>query len=295
MTVAASTRIPIADSHSHSNPSRGLGADLIASKFREENGWFMALLSLSPWSYGIDFEGLESYRRVVDLHVRECRRAASRGIRVSCFSGFHPADIDKLIDKYRLRPEKVLEIARGVIRMLGRYCREGLIDGIGEVGRQHYKTRPERVSLAEIIMVESVESARDEGCLVQLHLEQSGETTVYTVDYLLNIKGVGGYRGVIFHHATTNVALSAWKRGYAPTIPGIPQPLKHAYSTLDPFFLVESDFIDDPKRPGVVMYPWLIRESISRVIREASGSDLEERIYKTMIDNVVRVFRVEPP
>ena len=288
-------RIPIADSHSHSNPARGLGAGAIASKFREENVWFMALLSLPPWSYGLEFEGLESYRRVIDLHVGECRRAAASGIRVSCFSGFHPADVDKLIDRYRLRPEKVLGMAREVIGLLRRYCREGLLDGIGEVGRQHYKTRPERVSLAEVVMVESVEAARDEGCLVQLHLEQSGEATVYTVDYLLGMKGLRGYRGVIFHHATTAVALNAWKRGYTPTIPGIPELLKHAYTTLDPFFLVESDFIDDPKRPGAVMYPWLIRESVSSVLKESRSPDLEERVYKTMIDNVVRVFGVEPP
>ena len=288
--------IPLADAHLHSNPVKGLGAKGIASKFREKGGWFMALVSLSPWSYGVEFRGVESYKRILDLHVKECKRAAGEGVSVSCFSGFHPADVDRLIDKYGLQPERVLETAREVIGLLADYCKRGLIDGIGEVGRQHYKTRPERVSIAEIIMVEAVEAARDSGCLVQLHLEQSGNATVYTVDYLLSLRGLQAYRSsILFHHATTSSAISAWRRGYRSTIPGIEQLLRHVYSTIDPFFLVESDFIDDPKRPGVVVYPWVMGDAVASIAREARGGPLEEKVYKTMVDNVVDFFGVEPP
>ncbi len=280
------------DGHGHSNPVRGLGAARIAERFKAEGGWFMALLSLSPWSYGLEPPSLEAYLKVAELVRRECGEAAGRGLRVRCFSGIHPADFDKLIDRYRMKPVEALRLGLRVVGELRRLCREGLLDGIGEVGRPHYKARPERVAIAQAVTEEALLAA-EEGCIVQLHLEQAGAATVETIDLIARRLGLSAEARsrIFFHHASLEVARAAVERGYRATVPGVAKLLEYASENVEPFFVVESDFIDDPKRPGVVVYPW----EMARKLREIAGRGKQEWVYKVAVDNVAEAFGVEPP
>ncbi len=285
-------RVLVGDGHGHSNPVRGMGAARIAERFKAEGGWFMALLSLSPWSYGIEPPSLEAYLKVAGLVAGECREAASRGLKVKCFSGIHPADFDKLIDRYRLKPVEALRLGLRVVGELKRLCREGVIDGIGEVGRPHYKARPERVSIAQAVTEEALLAA-EEGCLVQLHLEQAGAVTVETIELIARRLGLSrdARSRVFFHHASLEVARAAVEAGYRATVPGVARLLDYAAQNVEPFFVVESDYIDDPKRPGVVVYPW----EMARKLRELAEKGLEEWVNQVAVDNIVEAFGVEPP
>ncbi len=288
----AAEKVLIADSHMHTNPVRGMGAGTIAERFKASGGWFAAIVGLSPWSYGFEPPSFEAYMKTAEIVMSQCREAAEKGLKVKCFTGFHPADVDRLIDKYRLKPEKVLELGLDVVSKLKEMCSKGLVDGIGEVGRQHYRTGAERVSIAEAVMSEAL-MAVEEGCMVQLHLEQSGEVTVTTIDRLYRILGLPESlkRNVIFHHASLKVAGAAYKLGYSSSLPGIPRLLEHAAFNSEPVYMVESDFIDNPSRPGVVVYPWVMADKI----RELAAKGAHEWAYKVNVDNVVRVYGVEPP
>ncbi len=288
--------VPIADAHGHSNPVRGIGASKIAERFRESGGWFQALVALSPWHYAIEFNGFESYREVVDIHIRECKAAEDSGIKVACLAGFHPADVDKLIDRYKLKPVKVLELGIQVVDYVAELCREGVLDGIGEVGRQHYKTSPERVIVSQLILERAMEHARDHGCLVHMHLENSGSDTVDLTHATAARVGIAPGRGaerLVFHHSKPVMALRASELGYPSTLPGIPRLLEGAAHKLPPVYMVESDYIDDPSRPGAVIYPWDMAEAFRRLI--SRGLIDEDYAYKINIDNVVKTYRVEPP
>ena len=284
--------IPIADAHLHSNPHRGLGAGVVAARFKRAGGWFAALVSLSPWTYGIEFRGLDSYIKTYEFHLRECRVFREAGLKVACIAGMHPADVDKLVDRYRLKPHEVIRLGKEVVRELSRLCREGRIDGIGEVGRQHYRTMPERVMVASMIMREAVEAAMDNGCVVHLHLEQAGESTVEAVEWTLRDLNISGAKSrIVFHHASPRVAVEAHRAGYSVNVPGVPRLLEYVVSNLGPFYMVESDYIDDKSRPGVVIYPWEMAEVVKRLAARVG----EEYIYKVNVDNVVRVYGVDPP
>lgn len=63
--------------------------------------------------------------------------------------------------------------------------------------------------------------------------------------------------------------------------------------SLPPNYMVESDHIDDPKRPGVVVYPWEMAKNQLELLRE--GKVDEEYLWKLNVDNVVKVFGVTPP
>ncbi|GBF09555.1 conserved hypothetical protein [Aeropyrum pernix] len=287
--------ILVADAHMHTNPTRGLGAREVARRFRREGGWFAALLTLTTWSYGLAPTGVEAYRRMYEIHLRECRAAREEGLRVACFAGIHPAEIDRMIDKYRQPPEKALETALGAVEVLRRLCREGAIDGVGEVGRQHYRTSPLRVAIAEVVMEEAAAAALEEGCLLQLHLENEGPATVETVDRILRRAGATGARRgmVIFHHATLRVAREAVARGYNATIPGVPKLLEHATANEPPDYMVESDYLDDPARPGAVVEPWKMAQKLREIASRTP--ETREWVRRTNIDLIKKVFQASPP
>ncbi|MEB3817015.1 MAG: TatD family hydrolase [Desulfurococcales archaeon] len=286
--------VPLADAHGHSNPVRGLGASKIASKFKASGGWFQALVALSPWHYAIDFNGFDSYVEAIDIHLRECKAAEEAGLRVACIAGFHPADVDKLIDRYKMDPLKVLELGESVIEYVGKLCREGVLDGIGEVGRQHYKTSPERVLIAEYILEKAVELAADADCVVHMHLENSGLATVeLTHRVLSSIKLGEKRRKVLFHHSKPVMVQRAWELGYSSTLPGLLRVLEYSFQQLEPVYMIESDYIDDPGRPGAVIYPWEIADNIARL--RAKGLVDEEYLYRVNVDLVSRIYGVEPP
>jgi TatD-related deoxyribonuclease len=280
-----------ADGHAHANPVDGLGAARIAEKFREVGGWFIALVSLPPWHYGMKPRTVEDYARVFQLHSAQCREASGRGLRVSCFAGFHPAEVDRLVSA-GMRPEEVLRLGLGVADLLERLCKEGIIDGLGEVGRQHYKTMPERVAIAEVVTMRVLEISRDYGCPVHLHLENAGEATVETIDHVARIIGVPKNR-VLFHHASVRVAGHAAKLGYVATVPGKKEQLRAAFQRIGPVFIPESDYIDDPRRPCVSSCPWEIVERQQQLLAEREVT--EEQLARVNIDNVVRFYGVEPP
>jgi TatD-related deoxyribonuclease len=70
-----------------------MGASKIASQFKKQGGWFMAIVALSPWHYGLEFKGFESYVETIDILLRECKNAFDQGVQVACLAGFHPADV----------------------------------------------------------------------------------------------------------------------------------------------------------------------------------------------------------
>jgi len=284
--------IPIADSHAHVNPVRGLGAGEVARRFKSSGGWFIALVVLPPTAYGIEGYDVESYVKATYIHSNECKRIREEGLQVYCLAGFHPAEVDKLVDKVGLKPLEVLELGFKVLDELSKLIDKGVINGIGEVGRQHYKTSSERVLVANMILERAVEISRDKGVIVHMHLEQAGEATVELVDVI--VRRTNAIRGkLVFHHADPKIAVEAYKRGYPTTIPGIPRLLEYTIENLEPKYTIESDYLDDPKRPGVVISPWDMANHITRIALKSK--ELEERIYKVNVDNIIKTYKIKPP
>lgn len=280
-----------ADAHLHSNPVSGLGIEKIAKRFKSLGGWFMALVSLPPTHYGLQ-QDRDGYVKAIDITIAECRKARSLGLRVACFAGIHPADLEKLLTRHMADPRKVLELSEYVLREIARRCQEGLLDGIGEIGRPHYTTRPEAFVINELIMNKALTLAKDLNVIVHLHLEQGGIVTVMDinqrVETLRLMKGK-----IILHHLDYKTAREAVRYGLPFTIPAKYPLLKHAFTHLEPVYMIESDYIDDPKRPGVAAYPWDVIEIQLTLLKE--GVVNEEYLYKLNVDNIVTVYGVEPP
>lgn len=280
------------DAHMHSNPIKGMGAATVSKKFRATGGWFAALIMLPSWDYGDIATNLDTYLKYVNVHVMECRQARENGLNVKCFAGFHPAEIDRLLDR-GLEPLKVLEYGVKVVDELYSMCEKGIIDGVGELGRQHYKTSTVAHVIASRILDYALVKTRDTGCLTQLHLENVRSFTAWDISDRVTRLGVSDQ--VLVHHARAGVAEETLSRklwASSPAIRGSLQRVLERSPSLETL-LIESDFIDDPKRPGVVVEPWKIPSNVLTSV-EAAGLD-KDVLYKLFVDNIVRFFGVEPP
>ena len=284
--------IPISDAHCHANPL-GLGGFEIASKFKKAGGWFIALVSLPPHYYGFDLS-TEGLLKAVDAHVRECRKAREAGIKVACIAGLHPALIDRLVKMLGpARADEVISKVENVLKYLGELRRKGIIDGFGEFGRPHYKTLPESVVVNEIILTKVFEILEDEGGVIHLHLEQGGALTVRSIHIMLQRYSVKP-EGIIFHHSTLKMISEVRKYGYSATLTGRKEVIKAAgRACAGALCMVESDYIDDPSRPGVVMYPWEIKDEVTAVLQE--DSDIADIIVRMLTENIAKIYTVEVP
>lgn len=280
--------LPVADAHAHVSP-HGMGGSVVGRRFRNAGGWFVALVSLPPTQYGLG-GGLDGLLKSFEIHVRECLKARSEGVGVACLAGVHPAYVDELVRTAGVhRIDEVLSIVRRGLEDLRRLRSEGLIEGFGEFGRPHYKTLPESVVVNEVLLREALELCSDTNSVLHLHTEQGGSATVTSVDAI--VKSAGAFRcRVVFHHASLPTVRAAESLGYFSTVLGREDLLLSVLESSLSKVLVESDFIDDPKRPGVVMYPWDLAREVGKII--AREDRHEEVLRKYLIGNVEELYEV---
>jgi len=284
-------KILYSDAHCHSNPISGLGASRIAHRFREAGGWFIALVGLPPYHYGIEDLGVEAHLKTYRVVIEEARRIRENGLRTCVLVGFHPAEIDHYF-RAGWGLEDIVSLGRKLIDEIARLHDQGLIDGIGEVGRQHYSTAPQRLVASEIIMWYALEIAKDHDMIVHLHLEQGGYSTVESIRIIVDKIGIPRNK-IFLHHSTYNEALWAEKYGFWYTVPAKKRVYDRVFPNKPSYVLTESDFIDDPRRPGVSAYPWDIVSGLKELL--VKGVIDEEYVYRVEVDNIVKAYGVEPP
>lgn len=291
MSANESSKVSIADAHSHINAVRGLSANEFAEAFRKANGWFVALVGVSPWDYGAMPPSLrDAYLKSVDIHVKTCSEMRSKGVSVACIDGFYPGDVDKLLSM-GLKPSEVLNLGREVLQYELTLCRNGLLDGIGEVGRQHYKAMPLSLLVSELLMEEAIKAGSEEDCVIHLHLEDIGPDTVLLTHEVIKRLNVKPSSKIIFHHARPDMIPAASSLGYSATVFGRKEVLRAAVALKAWGFMVESDF------PGVMLNgavtPWSLAEVEVGLLRDSLAT--EEFLYKVNIDNIVKSYGVSPP
>jgi len=278
---------PVADAHCHLNPAKGLGPKLVGKRFREEGGWYLGVVCLSPTHMGLELS-LEGYERAFRALAESCRALGEVGVKYRLHLGFHPAEVDKLAE-LGLSLSEVVELGRRVIDLACSMIREDVAHGLGEVGVQHYETAPERVEAALEVTRYAIARASELGVPVHLHLNQR-PSTVATVRRIAVEEGCDLSRLVV-HHASLEVLPVALSSGFSATVVGKVGNLAEACRR-GLLALAESDYLDDPRRPGAVMVPWSLPRSWRRALRRGFCS--EEHAYRANIDEVARLYGVAP-
>ena len=97
---------------------------------------------------------------------------------------------------------------------------------------------------------------------------------------------------MVAHHVSGALAERAVELGFVPSVPARSRDLAASSKVLGSS-VVESDFLDDPRRPGAVVAPWSIARTIARLLREGALSEADAR--RALVENPARLYGVEPP
>lgn len=258
--------IPVLDNHLHLDPVNGRGAEA-AAEFADAGGTHLFVLNKPSWSLGVEVDDADDFRRGFDLTVEVTEEAdAELPGRAWPVLGVHPALVSRLVDR-GYASDEAADLMKGGIDVAAEYVADGPALAI-KSGRPHYDVSGEVWAASNAVMRHAFETAAAVGCAVQLHTEGGEEFE--------DVAGWAEERGLPRDRVVKHY--SGWPvRGpVASIICTDRDDLRAAAESGEPF-LMETDFLDDPNRPGAVLGPktvprrvdWLLDEGYEDAVRRA--------------------------
>ncbi len=274
--------LPILDNHMHLNPS-GRCLDAV-KEFARAGGTHIVLVSLPPWSLGIEINVSDDYRRVFDKVLKISRRVEeAEKVKVFVVLGVHPAELTKYYG--RLGLGRSVEIMKGGLEIAIEYVNEGEAIGL-KSGRPHYPVEPKLWDASNDIMRHSFTLAKDAGCAVQLHTESSTEEGLAEIAAIARDAGLP-LEKVVKHFAPPMVRVCE-KTGIFPSVLAGEDAIEKALGE-GTRFMMETDYIDDLTRPGSVLGPKTVPKRTKQLIQEWG----EDVFWKIHMENPERVYGIE--
>jgi TatD-related deoxyribonuclease len=215
---------------------------------------------------------IEEYRDQFDVTFRLARSIrAEAGVDVRCVVAPYPIDLVHAAPLIGLAP--ALALQQEALDLAGRFVHQGLAVALGEVGLPHFPVE-EPVRLAgELALDHAFAVARDSDCPAVVHSADLDAEGYQKLAARARRAGLPTTR-VVKHYARAIVP-GAERDGIVPSYLARRDLVNDALPEEGPWFL-ETDFLDDPTRPGAVL-------DLATVPRRATaiaehGSDAVERL-----------------
>ncbi len=277
--------LPILDSHIHLDPN----GDPVGSvkRFLSKGGTHLMVIH-KPYN-DIKIKDINSYVRSFEITVKMCRLANVEGARSWCFVGPYPGELPYLARAIGL--EKATELQLRALDEAFKIVKKGEALGIGEIGRVHFPVDKEVQNTCDLILEKAFQGARDLKCPVVLHTESffSNPRLMEHIAHIADEAGLPRHR-VIKHYSGPDLIPQNINLGLSLSLQARRDTLKMLLSTSEDH-LLETDYIDDPERPNVVMPP----DTIPKKIRWAYDKGIldEKRHKRLMIDLPSKIFDVD--
>jgi TatD-related deoxyribonuclease len=281
VVIDMSGAIPITDNHMHIDP-RGRGL-LAVKDFKNAGGTHIILVSKPSWTLGVTVMKPDDYRKVFDETVDIARQINGMGIVAFPVLGVHPAEITRPSGHMELG--QVTDVMKGGLELAVSYVKEGLAVGI-KTGRPHYPVSEEVWNASNEIMEYGFTLASDIDCAVQLHTEDVGEPELTDITDRAKRTGIKLHR-VVKHYAPPMVDVCE-KLGIFPGVLAGKDAIEVALGQ-GSRFMMETDYIDDPQRPGAVLGP----KTVPRRTLKLMGPFGEEVFWKVHKENPEKVYGIE--
>ncbi|MDR2944725.1 MAG: TatD family hydrolase [Methanosarcinales archaeon] len=275
-------QLPITDNHIHIDVKRGRGLEAV-SDFQKAGGTHIFLVTLPSRHLGVSVKKPEDYKLVFDQTIETAAKINKTGVTAFPVLGIHPVDILYLSEENGI--EKAVEIMCGGFDIAAAYIREGKAAAL-KSGRPHFPTAPEIQNASDSVMSRVFELGRELKCAVQLHVEDMTPKSAEEISKLAQKAGLSPEK-VINHHATPLIS-AAEKFGIYPSIPAAKDNIEIALEQGNRF-LMETDYVDDPKKPGFVLGPKTVPKKTKKMI-EIYGEEPFWRIHQEIPS---RIYDVE--
>ncbi|MDV0446359.1 hypothetical protein MsAg5_01920 [Methanosarcinaceae archaeon Ag5] len=275
--------LPITDNHIHIDLVRGKGLAAV-SEFKNAGGTHMFLVTLPSWYLGVSVKEKNDYISVFEETIQTAETIQKEtGVVAFPVLGIHPVEIMHLSEEIGVK--NAVDVMCGGFDIAARYVSEGKAVAI-KSGRPHYPVSDEIWDASNIVMCHAFELAKDLKCAVQLHVEDMTADSLASIAALAKASGLSTEK-VVNHHATPLVA-EAEKVGIFPSVTSGKDSIETALEQ-GSRFLMETDYVDDPQRPGFVLGPKTVPRKTKKLI-EIYG---EEPFWKIHQENPGRIYDVD--
>ena len=268
---------PILDNHLHLDPVNGRGVDA-AEDFANRGGTHLLVLNKPSWHLVGEVDDESGFRETFEITVDVTERASDvLPGRAWPVLGVHPALISQLVDR-GYDPEEARELMQTGLDVAAEFVSDGPALAI-KSGRPHYDVSDEVWQASNEVMRYAFELGAEVGCAVQLHTE-GGEDFTEIVEWAEK-RGLPRER-VVKHFSEGGV------RGPIPSVISHKEELETVCERDVPF-MMETDFIDDPDRPGAVLGPQTVPKRVEWLVEEGYGDAME----RAHVETPARVYGID--
>ena len=238
-------KVPVYDNHIHMSPS-GRNVDALR-EFEAAGGTGLTLVTLPhrevPITSGSDFA--RSYEVTYGLAER-AREATDLEVNIAV--GPYPVLLIHLAEVHGL--ERAEAMMMEGMEAAGRDVAEGRAVAIGEIGRPHFPVAQDIWDASNRILLRGMELAREVDCPVIIHCESEADTDRSLAE-LADRAGLD--RGRVVKHSSPPWVTPEETHGVMPSIPASKTNTREAIGKGTDRFMIETDYIDDPFKPGAIM------------------------------------------
>ncbi|MDR1405551.1 MAG: TatD family hydrolase [Candidatus Methanoplasma sp.] len=275
-------RIPVYDNHVHMDPA-GRNVDA-AREFEAAGGTGFTLVTL-PYRQVPIMEGNDFGRSYEVTFSMAGRTREATNLEVNVAVGPYPVLIIPLSEHYG--PEKAEEMMIEGMEIAAKAVADGRACAIGEIGRPHFDVPDEIREASDRILLRGMECAKELDCPVIIHSESGTTDTNRSLSEMA--KRAGMDPGLVVKHSSPPFVRDDETYGVMPSIPASKKNINEALGKGSVRFMLETDYIDDPERPGTVMsintVPNKIRMLLSTGKMDADGVN---RICREIPDSLYR-------
>jgi TatD-related deoxyribonuclease len=276
--------LPIVDHHCHLSPS-GEGVRAV-QRFRAAGGTHLFLATQNyegtvPLSVDAYARQFEVTRRLADQSIEEA------GVRA--YPVVAPYPIDLIGATAQVGSPAALELYLSALDLAGEWVRQRKAVAIGEVGRPHFPVSEEVASVVEPAFRHALEVARDADCPVVVHSADLDARGLRELADLARSVGLRPER-VVKHYTRTPVD-PRQSGGVVPSYLARRDLVREVARTSGPWFL-ETDFLDDPKRPGAVLDLATIPRRASAIATDAGLG--AESLWVPFVESIKKVYGWRP-
>lgn len=236
---------PVFDNHLHLRESGGFLESARRFKAAGGTGFLLVHDPDLDWRDG-KIEWAAGYAKTIAM-AQKVRDEV--GLQVWPVVGPYPVTLVRLAESMPL--PQVEEFMRKGTDLALRLFEEKKIVAMGEVGRPHFPVSPEIWDASNRTMLYCMERARDAGCPLQLHTESSDETVFADLAQRCDAARFPRERAV--KHFSPPIA-NEKNHGLFPSVIASRDNIRTCLrDSPECRFVLETDFIDDPGRPGAVL------------------------------------------
>jgi len=276
---------PIIDNHFHLNRN---GRFLDAAKdFKNVGGTGLVLVHCPDFSNPPTTKKghSETYLDTIDM-AEKVRK--EHGLEVRVVLGPHPAAfahqfINWIAEDPENGSQRAIQNYRDSIDAALEFVNEGLAHAIGEVGRPHWPVSDEVWQLSNELLEETMHLAAQENIVLQLHVEGELESTYSDLSSMANKAGLEANK-LVRHYSPPNID-SKITKGLTPSVligKGALEELLETAKSCSHGFLLETDYMDDPRRPGAVLGPKTVPKRTNQLLNMGIDEELLWKAHKDL-------------